>query len=620
MRKTTSGKKAEPTLFHDFLLGRPSPQRKGTNGARRKSLDVVKRELRLATEEVAKVQSPGGVKDRVKEWQKASAEAVVIDPIPMPAEEKAKAKKDTPRKFGGDEDDRIRNLQKRPGRRKSRDAEDVSGNGERDLAKTAAKVAEGRVRSKSAAAPRKRLISDNHWMRKAEGKTSPVPKEGAKIPKDFLQKTAVNPPVERKIGDWMERNAREEPVETSRSTPRKKVSSLDDEEVTPTKRKPFKQAAPEYTEWEDTPRTRKPSRREPVDVGIRVRASPDDGIRIRPSPDPEDGGIRVKPSRDNSFNAGDDSMRMKSKREERRPQEEEPAELRTPRKRNEKHLRPPDIVTSKQDDDDNSSWVTPRRTESKRRPRKSGSPSESLSEIPFGNSAFSVLELPVGAEANTLRRPIPPKRTPSFGVPKVLKKVYNEGMKIVHDTVDPPRIGVNQPPSIESWLKGTKDPFVDRPAATVSNLSAAEPPSRMPSYKGDDQTERDLMSEADQDRSRQRKRAQSQHLSEAEGKSDSDISPGSKARETLPSMVNSPPSPLGLRRRVATRVTSSPKSAKKTPLKEALLDAFRGESTTYRTKGTPLADISSERDDRSRPDSRLKIMTSLKWLRTNLQI
>jgi hypothetical protein len=230
-----------------------------------------------------------------------------------------------------------------------------------------------------------------------------------------------------------------------------------------------------------------------------------------------------------------------------------------------------------------------------------------MSEIPFGNSAFSVLDLPVGAEAGTMRRPMP-KRNPSFAMPKVLKKVYNEGMKMVHDTVDPPRVGLNQPPSIESWLNGTTDPFVDHPATATSNLSLPEPPSRMRSYKEDDRTERELMEDIDGNRSRRSRRVQSAHtMGSVDGKPfDEDGSP-TKARETLPSMENSPPmSPTGLRRSPATRITSSPKSARKIPLKEALLDAFRGESTTYRPKGNPLADLSGFRDNRSPPEFKVQ--------------
>lgn len=609
VRKITSAKKAEPTLFQDFLLGRPSPQRKGTANGRRKSLDVVKKEIRLAQEEVAKVQSPGGVKDRVKQWQKASAAAIVVTPVPVNGEEASTPKVD--------EGDRIRNSQKRPGRRKSKEAEDATGSGGKDAANTAAKVAMGRERSKSAAAPKKRVISDDHWMKRSPAKKTPA--GPARIPKDFLERTAINPPVERKIDDWMKRTAGDHQPEdipppckkvSPESTPRRRnVSRVEDDDQTPTRRKTPRQTASGNTELEDTPRPRKPSRRDLADDGIRIRASPDDGVRVRPSRIVQDDGIRVMPSRDNSFNAGDDSIQIKPTRRQRQPKEDNPPEFRTSSARSENHLRPqgPDAsytVASQQDDEEPSSLATPTRTESKRRPRRSGSLTDSsMSEIPFGNSAFSVLELPVGAEANTLRRPIPPKRNPSFVVPKVLKRVYTEGMKIVHDTVDPPRVGVNHPPSIESWLNGTTDPFVDRPA-TPSTLGTAEPPSRVPSYKAGDRTERELMEGSDRDRIRRRKRAQTVNdLGGVEVRPDHDILAAAKARETLPSMENSPlTSPAGLRRTPATRITASPKSGRKVPLKEALLDAFRGESTTYRVKGNPLADLSGYRDNRSPPE------------------
>src|SRR5277367_3165340 len=65
VRAKLGTKKAEPTLFTDFLLGRPS-----VNRARRKSLDVVPMEMKRSA--VGKVQPPGGVKESVKQWQKAS--------------------------------------------------------------------------------------------------------------------------------------------------------------------------------------------------------------------------------------------------------------------------------------------------------------------------------------------------------------------------------------------------------------------------------------------------------------------------------------------------------------------------------------------------------------------
>ena len=637
-----------PSLFQDFLLGRPSPQRRvgskgnGGSGARRRSLDVVKKEMKLGVEEVAKVQAPGGVKDRVKQWQK---EIVVEKDESKKAEdaeedcdcahlEKGKDEgsdcecgKENEKVEKKEDGVRIRDSQKRPGRRKSKEAEDAAVKAWGD----------SKERSKSAAAPKKRVISDDHWLKMVAGvkplngpmKTSPAkkspeesPGKGRPIPKDFLTniRTAVNPPLERKIGDWVKRTAHEEPEplpddlleEMPRDKPRsRKVSRLATPEDTPRKRKVSRQEPDNEADIKDTPPRRKPSKQEPPDDGIRIKPSPDpsdDGTRIRPSPDPVDDGIRVKPSRDNSFTTGDDSIRIKPIRKERQPKEENRSEFRTPRRRSEKHLRPPEPESSydmesqhDNNDEDTMSWDTPTRKESIRRPRKSSSPTEdSVSEVPFGNSAFSVLELPLGAEAGTLRRPMP-KRNPSFAVPKVLKKVYNEGMKIVHDTVDPPRVGVNQPPSIESWLNGTTDPFVDRPSTTPeSTLNVPEPPSRMRSYKEDDRTERDLMENSDGERRRRRRAQSSVDPDNNRQGSDGVDSPLTKARETLPSMENSPPlSPTSLRRTPATRNTSSPKSARKVPLKEALLDAFRGESTTYRSKGNPLADISGLRDNRN---------------------
>ena len=47
-------------------------------------------------------------------------------------------------------------------------------------------------------------------------------------------------------------------------------------------------------------------------------------------------------------------------------------------------------------------------------------------------------------------------------MPKVFKKVMEEGKKIIHDMNEPQRpAGPNNPPSIEKWLNNTVDPFVD---------------------------------------------------------------------------------------------------------------------------------------------------------------
>ena len=116
-------------------------------------------------------------------------------------------------------------------------------------------------------APKKRVISDEHWMKNR--RRSP-PGKGSTIPKNFLQATAVNPPVERKIEDWVKRMASPEPPEKV-ETPKRKVRRAESEES------------------EEKPKKRKVSRRSPVGDGIRARPSrspsPDDKIRIKPSKD-----------------------------------------------------------------------------------------------------------------------------------------------------------------------------------------------------------------------------------------------------------------------------------------------------------------------------------------------
>ena len=620
-RTKTDGKKPEPTLLGDFLLGRPSSGRTGRgvsqarasparHGARRRSFDAaaVKRELKLEEVAVGKVPQPGGVKDRVKQWQKASAAAGAGEgdgngELEEGAEEASEA-----------EEDRLRakmREEKRPGRRKNKEEEDPmeedgGGSGSHE-------------RSKSA--PRKRVISDDHWMKK---KKSP-PRKMAAIPKDFLKVTAVNPPLERKIEDWVKRTGDDEiivEVEEDQKPRTRKVSRRDDADATPKSQKVSRQLDSEElpTKGKVSPRSRHVSKQEPADDGIRVRPSRgnsrDDGIRIRPSPDPSfDGGIPVTPSKENSIHV-DDGIRVKPIRKEgskTRSKGYAMEETATPRKTSEKHLRPPDTdsrgdpnewVTNA--DDDAFSFVTPSRSQkSKRKGRKPESP-ESMDEIPFGNSAFSVLDLPVGAEAGTLGRP-PPKRNNSFAVPKVFKKIYNEGINMARDTVDPPRIGLNQPPSIESWLNGTTDPFVDRPSAPSSTLEVPESSSRRQSYNLEDQSERELTAGFGGSKQRRRVR-KSQDTEDDHNVPPRETTPVEtrKTRETLPSMENSPPlSPTGLRRTPATRNTSSPKSARKLPIKDAFLDAFRGESAPIRPKSfsNPVTDISGLRESRNPSES-----------------
>jgi hypothetical protein len=654
--------------------------------------------MKLEADAIGKVPNPGGVKDRVKQWQKASAAELAAKKV-----EEEKAESD-----GEWEDDKSKSgggsTKPRPGRRKGGEAED-----DIPIGGTAKEAARGR--SRSAGSPKKKVIGDDQWMKKPEKKKSPPrkspPRKGQPIPKHFAALTN-NPPLEKKIKDWARRNASEESEtpppsakilkqRTPSGTPRKEALPKDfpvaastpplekrindwaqrsvsegPEEIqktpksskresvgeTPRRRRTSRQNSPDKDSVDEefssrrrrrasrqnspdkdsvdeefssrrrrrasrqksphddsvdedvSSRKRRVPREEQVDNALKSRDSSrqspfDDGIRVRPSPDHMDGGIQAKSSRDFSFNSADDGLRIPHEPSSRRRSKPD-----NPRKRSDKYLEPldsegrqhePTTLTGDTreagDDNDASAW-TPSRKRSRRHPRRSDTVAESLDEIPFGNSAFSVLDMPVGAEAGTMRRP-PPNRTPSFGMPKVFKKVYSEAINIVHDTVDPPRAGPNQPPSIESWLKGTTDPFVEAPATPKSMPEAQElSPSRTRDYKENDTPEQNLAASVESGVARKRHVRSPHDLGDRHRVSNRD-SP-STARETLPSMGKPPSlSPNGLKRTPATRSTSPPKLARKSPLKEALLDAFRGESTTYRSKGGPLQDISDSRENRS---------------------
>ena len=629
-------RKVEPTLLGDFLLGRPSPARQRT--ARRKSLDAVKKEMRA--EVVARVQAPGKVKERVKEWQKASAGAgkgegadeIIVEyetdsePEVVVVQEKEKLvvpKRHTPAK------------RKEKAREEDEVEEDRGGRG-RDSGDA------DRARSKSLA-PKKRVISDDHWRKKK----SP-PRKGGNIPKNFLQATAINPPVEKKIEDWVRRTESvetevvlEKPKPRSRS---RKAEEWEHQDDSPRSGKPSRQGT-------ESPRSRNVSKQEPFDDGIRVRpsrsTSRDDGIRIKPSKDrpkkedqksslsmegsskvsasyddgirvtaskasSNDDGIRIRPSRESSPQS---ELRVKPIRKDgskRRPKSENESPTPTPRKKSNSHLMPPSEnegrsripshATTHQDEEDDYSYVTPTRQGSKGQGRKSLTPPESMDEIPFGNSAFSVLDLPVGAEAGTMRRP-GPKRNPSFAaVPKVLKRVYTEGKKMMHDSAEPPRGGTNQPPSIDSWLNGTVDPFVEGPAPEPAGLDVPEAPiSRMRSYKEEDLLEKELERDAEPSEPKRKRRNRKSLEKDEPQPEPSPIE--HKNRDTLPSMENSPPiSPSGLRRSPATRNTASPKSARKLSLKEAVFDAFKGESSMGKSAPSPFDFIGLREKDINRAD------------------
>jgi hypothetical protein len=635
-RARNGAKKAEPTLLGDFLLGRPSPSRN-----RRKSVDVVKAEMR--EDLVGKVQPPGKVTDRVKTWQKANAAAVIIDPLADAASQ--------PDDAGGweheddtsvDEEERLRikfrEGKKANARRKSKEIIDVS-------------------KHIPNAAPPKRVISDSHWMK--QKKKSP-PRSSAAIPKNFLQTTSMNPTVDKKISDWVKRNESEDSgMEKPKEKPRSRSRKTSRQDLANgTRTRSSRDTSPDdgirvraspAQSFNDGIRVR-PSN-SPADDGIRVTPSKrrtrtkdtrssgqeeekdprssvsrshsksrrsyqsgDDGIRIKPHPDDtSQDGIRVKSS---PAGSADDGIRVKPLRmkKSRGPSGNDSNESIVLEKKNDKHLRVPSesnstrkpsshAVARTETVDDQSSIVSESLPGNiRRRKQTAQTPPDSLADVPFGNSAFSVAELPLGAEAgNTVKRP-PPKRNQSFGVPKALKKVFNEGMKIAHDTGEPPRGGQNQPPSIESWLKGTSDPFVDKPGSPKPALEvpdSSSTSSRKASYNKDDRFEQDFTSNNSVSKSHKSRKEDSHDIEDGSVENVSPIETR-KTRENLPSMApnTSPGSPSGLKRTPATRNTSSVKAAKKLPLKDAFMDAFRGESSTShsRSASNPFLEITGLRE------------------------
>lgn len=583
--KTASKAKNEPTLLGDFLLGRPSPAR--IQAQRRRSLDVVKAELKQAN--VGAVKLPGGVKDRVTKWQKSNAAAGVVEDSNLVEEVELEVKKEAP--IEGVEDDSVgeedrqrikHRTPKRPGRRKVEEdiRDDVS-----------------EAHSKSTSAPRKRVVSDEHWMKNRTPRKRSPKSAGQKIPKDFLTKTAIiKEPLANRVQDWIK--VSEPQIEAAgKKSPRNRP--LRHELKFP------KESDVHDSHEEDSKHVSRSSKkvehiREQLTSETSDRHYPDTGIRIKPvrqkrkSKTPSELKDEIVVDVDDAFSK---------------------AALRTPTHRPEKHARPSSQPKAgrKRESEDEELWeeeedtvpaLTPSASQrTNRKSRKSDTPSD-LSEIPFGNSAFSVLELPLGAEANTLhgRRP-PPKRTPSFGVPKVLKKVYHA----VHDAPEPARGGPNQPKSIESWLNGTSDPFTERPTPPQSIVDLSE-------ITNDENTRQDgEITDIDPTRThdvRDKRQHQGQAPVDDTDRGTTLENPDTpmqplKTRDILPSMRRgSPQSPTALKRSPATRNASSPKNARRSSLKDSIFDAFKGESAMAGSKGpNPFTEItgSSEKEIRRSP-------------------
>ncbi|KAK3370119.1 hypothetical protein B0H63DRAFT_307881 [Podospora didyma] len=706
---TSQRKKPEPNLLADFLLGRPSPARvaaqRSPSKQRRKSVAIdatgVREELRqeMRAEAVRRLARPGAVTDRVKAWQKASIMAMKTEGGGAPHADDVATE---PTEVGAQidsatvtEEERVRiKLRQKPKKKKPKveNGESLEGVEDEQQAKSAGDrpdmiTREPRIK------PKKRIVSDDNWMKRGRGESpvkasSPKPKVEASptpIPKDFLQRTAQNPPVASKIKEWAKRveipetprvkhyhhedsgatvtveeddfseittdytaRARSRPpVDDEIRVRTLKTSTLVDDGI---RIKPMKTS----TQMDDGIRTKPAKASIPVDDGIRVkpmkpskpasedsdtiripptrRKEPfDDGIRVRPvdTPMPDD-GIRVRPSRRLSID--ESTVRPASSRRSSTERSKRGSSTRRQDDSAEDLIEVIEVIEEAETEVDTP---TRRGSSSRRKSRQSRSPAtatkmrraindvhsesepsepafnndvfhregsdgeseripptllgnKSLADIPFGYSAFSELDLPLRTETkDTAKRP-KAQRTPSFKtVPKVLKKVVSGAKEIIHDKVDPPRPVMNQPPSIESWLNSTVDPFVEDSNKT------------QPAEKEQSQETKNRSSSVQ----RQKETSQPSGLRV----SDSQVTPDAQQEDsdaTLRKGKSPAPAPIGLKRRRATKSASSPfKAGGKKPFREALKEAFRGESGGHKLPPTIYPSCKAELEVESESDS-----------------
>lgn len=406
------------------------------------------------------------------------------------------------------------------------------------------------------------------------------------------------------------------------------------------------------------------------DDGIRVRPSeskvrgssmPDDGIRVKPvnpTPLPDD-GIRVRPiqpdlvedtadrSRRSRHVSAERGARAQSARRERSPDvieviEEEESVVKPPLRRKATGRRRPrkgrsssPVIRASRPEDYEVEAKPAYREEDQHGDSDAESDrapptvlgNKSLADIPVGFSAFSVLDLPLGADArNSVPKKPKAQRNPSFkAMPKVLKKVVTGAREIIQDMSEPPRTtATNQPQSIESWLNKTIDPFIEPANQPESSDKASEPQKQVPDAPKPPKTEDRPAPEKKQketavrstSRSAERKektprstesKERVPRSAEIKEKAPSETSSGEDSDATAKNSKTPPPAlhPAGLKRRRATRGASSPiKSTGKKPLREILKDAFRGESSNYKMPPTVYPSCeASDYDDESHYDN-----------------
>lgn len=653
-RKSSAVKKpVEPTLLGDFLLGRPSAARQAA--ARRKSLDAtaVRQELRQQMREhvVRRVQRPGGVQSRVKDWQKANAAAMALGNPEVAASEPTEVAAHVDAE-SVTEEDRVRIKLRQKPRQKSGTALKVAPRTDEDRNPQTPKNT-APVDSRLKSPPKKRIVSDDNWMKRNKANAA-SPKAAATVAKAIPVVTTPKRPVtmQEKIKDWAMKvdvpESQAPPDIPKNLRPAKEYATKcgatitveeDNDKSSTTKSERTREFITVEEDASSSSQTWRTESARSGDDGIRVTPikdpSPhasdderlrikstrrkqtgpaDDGIHIRPvkfSPLPDD-GIRVRPIDD--FPTNPTSSRTASREKTKRvssahrdrtltgrtgiakePATEVENSTRKPQSQGSARVRrratapaPTVIETSVSHSDDDQSW-TSEESDSQATDRPSSAPGKSLADVPFGYSAFSELELPVGADHHHFSRPKPQRRnSSSFNVvPKAFKKIMTGAKEIVHERGDPPKPVVNQPPSIENWLNGTVDPFVEKPAPKKKSL--------------DNEWQKDNRKVSSVEVGQRQATGPNLPSEQAQGESRKEDNHLQRDGQNK-SIETNPKSPAGLKRSKATRVTSFPQkqATAKTPLRETLNNLFRGESSGHKI---PTKAYSSYQDTESDSES-----------------
>lgn len=656
--------KPPPTLLSDFLLGRPSPARVAADKKaarelarqRRTSLETVKLEMRKAA--VQRIQAPGGVRDRVTKWQKGNAQAMAqANPLAAPSEpSEVNVQVD---EESVTEEDRVK-IKMRQKKRPPLTVPPAAKSTEDDDSKQG-----DQKKSVSAGPPKKRVVSDTNWVKddklkspvkNATPKTRQPEDGGSPLPKDFLSRPSPNPPVSKKIQEWASRvEIPDEPRKrshTARSVGSRSVGSGDGIRV-----RPIPSEIPTESDAVDSRSSTTRSAR--VSESRKSRTVEGDGIRVKPLPADEaheddkknlrpqsravpDDGIRVRPMRPasspsstvrapsagtakaartkatniprhQSTSAGKEAIKhqepsgqLKTPEKARVPTKAGPKKPSGTRSRRAKSMA--ETETTEHDDvSDGDSWTSGSEVESD---IPSSIQQKPLADIPVGYSAFSELELPRGRGSRPAMKPKTKRQSSFKGATNVLKKALTEGKKILTEKVDPPKPALNQPPSIENWLKDTVDPFVDKKG----------PENDEPQRSS---VEKEWVYESQARRSA----SPSQHLSsDPTEDDDSHHEPNDQRPTSRPPYDDrrdereTTSSPGGLRSSQATKVSpSAGRSATKRGFKEKIRDAFRGESTVqvpHRTEYSTYDEMDDDSDrtigyqDRSRPAGKRRSPTS----------